>query len=269
MQFALNWSPEAAELLEQGDIQIDLYKCPDWENLIKDAQSQCKSYVHFPLVIGTGQHETWEFDNIHRWLETTATRFVNCHIMPHNRCFDADITVSELAKALTSEVQQLVDEFGAERVIIENCPFYKENEEKGYLTQGSATALFHEIINATGCGFLLDMAHAVIVCNYLNWNFEDYIASLPVTHIKEFHITGIGQWSNGITGDHMPLKDDDWKRLNFCLDNFRSGNWNIPDVIAFEYGGIETLKEIAGSERDVIATQTPQLYELAHSLVEN
>jgi|GEM_PF-3341121 len=34
MRFALNYSPQAAVLLAEGRIEIDLYKCPDWSDLM-------------------------------------------------------------------------------------------------------------------------------------------------------------------------------------------------------------------------------------------
>ncbi|HLV36123.1 MAG TPA: hypothetical protein VKY59_13445, partial [Spirillospora sp.] len=54
MKFALNYSPQAAELLRAGDIDIDLFKCPDWPHLIEQARQQRPVYIHFPLV--AGQH---------------------------------------------------------------------------------------------------------------------------------------------------------------------------------------------------------------------
>ena len=64
----------------------------------------------------------------------------------------------------------------------------------------------------------------------------------------------------------MPMTEDDWDRLDFCMSNFQSGKWRKPDVIAFEYGGIAMLKDLCGSDKDLIAAQVPRLYQLAHSL---
>ncbi len=269
MKFAMNWSPEASELLAAGEIELDLFKCPNWEDLVADARAQLASYVHFPLTIGKGQYPEWDVDVIHNWLDTTETRFVNCHILPSKNCFDEDVSLDTLIPALIEEVQTLVDAFGAERVIIENCPYFIGNIEQGFLKQGTEPRIFHEIIEATGCGFLLDMAHAYMVADYLKLDFEPYIASLPVEHIREFHITGMGEWSTGIRGDHMPMTEPDWDRLNFCMRNFESGKWRKPDVIAFEYGGIGMLKDLCGSNKHMIATQVPRLVQLVSVLLED
>ncbi len=38
-RFALNYSPQAADLLRAGQIEIDLFKCPAWPDLIAEAQA--------------------------------------------------------------------------------------------------------------------------------------------------------------------------------------------------------------------------------------
>ncbi|MGB7340052.1 MAG: DUF692 family multinuclear iron-containing protein [Phototrophicaceae bacterium] len=269
MQFAVNWSPEAASLLDDGIIQIDLFKCPDWDNLVADAKAQHPSYIHFPLTIGTNQRPSWDFKAIHHWLATTDTQFVNCHITPNTAVFPSDISHDDLMPSLIDDVQTLVNEFGKERVIIENCPYFAGNVADGYMQQGINPQVFHDIITATGCGFLLDMAHVVLVTDFLGWSFEDIICALPVQHIREFHITGIGAWSTGVRGDHMPMEAVDWQRLDFCVEQFKAGVWRVPDVIAFEYGGIEMLKDLCGSDKHALETQVPRLYQIAHDLSES
>jgi hypothetical protein len=266
MQLAINWSPEAAELFDAGEIQFNLYKCPDWPELVADAQSQQAAYIHFPLAIGVGQMPDWNFTDIHNWLEKTDTRFVNCHIIPHVEQFAGDIDLDALAELLTSEVSALVQEFGKERVIIENCPYFSGNIDKGYLVQGIEPKLFHHLIEATNCGFLLDVAHAHLTSYQLERDFEHYINALPVKHIREMHVTGISRWSNGLRGDHMPFTAPDWERLDYCIAQIKSGKWPKPDVMAFEYGGIGKLRDLCGCDKDAIAQQMPRLWEISQLL---
>jgi len=266
MRLAINWSPEAAELFDTGKIQFDLYKCPDWPDLVKDAQSQQAAYIHFPLSIGAGQMPDWNFAQIHDWLEKTDTRFVNCHITPRNSHISEDIDLDSLTELLYKEVAALVAEFGEELVIIENCPYFQGNIDRGYLLQGIEPELFHNLINATHCGLLLDVSHAQLTCNALERDFETYINALPVQHIREMHITGIGQWSTGITGDHMPLTALDWERVDYCVQQIQNGQWRKPDVMAFEYGGIAMLKDLCGSDKNAIAEQVPRLWQISQTL---
>jgi uncharacterized protein len=262
MQFAINWSPEAATLLDTGKISFDLYKCPDWPELVADAQSQKPAYIHFPIGIGRGQAAKWDFATIHDWLRKTDTRFVNSHIVPHEDFFPQDIALDDLIAGLRKEVELLVGEFGAERVTIENCPDYIGNLMKGFLHQGIEPALFEALVKETSCGLLLDISHAHMTCENLSRDFADYINALPVHALRELHVTGMGLWSTGVHADHMPMTAPDWERFDYCLGQIAAGKWAVPKIVAFEYGGIGKLKELCGSDEGVIAEQVPRLYAM-------
>lgn len=54
MKFAVNYSTEGAELLRQGQIELDLFKCPAWPDLLPEARALRLAHVHFPLIVGSG-----------------------------------------------------------------------------------------------------------------------------------------------------------------------------------------------------------------------
>jgi uncharacterized protein (UPF0276 family) len=260
MRFAINWSPEAAALLDEGKIGFDLYKCPDWPELVADAQKQVPAYIHFPITIGDGQAETWDFAKIHKFLETTETTLVNSHITPHANFFPQDISLDDLIAALRKEIEMLSSEFGAEHVTIENCPDFIGNIRKGFLQQAIEPALFQALVAETGCGLLLDISHAHMTCDKLELDLAEYLKAMPVHALRELHVTGMGQWSNGVYGDHMPMTPPDWERFELAMEEIGAGNWAMPEIVAFEYGGIAKLKELCGSDKDAIAENTPRLY---------
>src|SRR5688572_25558973 len=136
MAFAINWSPEAAELLNDGAIEIDMYKCPTWQDVVQQAQLQRPAYIHFPIVIGRNQQNEWDFAAIENWLKTTDTHVVNTHIVTSKPHFTEDILLDDLSNALIKEVEILVGQFGAERVTIENCPYTEFGIKDGYIPQG-------------------------------------------------------------------------------------------------------------------------------------
>jgi hypothetical protein len=266
MAFAINWSPEAAALLDEGAIEIDIYKCPTWADVVEKAQTQRPAYTHLPIGIGRNQQHEWNFADIENWLGKTDTRFVNSHIIPSKPHFAADITLDDLSEALTKEVELLVRHFGAERVIIENCPYAVFGIRDGYIPQGMHPQLFQNIIATTGCGLLLDVAHVILTCEALEQEWQAYISGLPVNRLREMHITGIGTWSTGDRGDHLPLTDSDWLNVEWCFEQIRTNKWATPQIVAFEYGGIGMLKEWCGSDKTIIAEQVPRLYRLVHNL---
>lgn len=267
MQLAVNWSPEAAELFREGAVNFDIYKCSPWNELVEPANQQLRAYVHFEVTLGTGQHDKWDFAEIEGWLKRTDTLVINSHIVPQRAQFGDDIAVDDLTAALIAEVQKLVDHFGPERVIIENAPYQPRNMAKGYLIQGGEPALFQAITSETGCGFLLDVAHARLTSQTTGADFKAYIAALPVHRLRELHITGLGTRPDGSFGDHMPMRDDDWPAAEWAFDQIRTGAWRTPDTMAFEYGGIGRLRERCGSERAAIAVALPRFQHLIDTSV--
>jgi uncharacterized protein len=82
MKFAVNYSPQAARLLDDGAIDVDLYKCPDWPHLVATAQAQRPAYIHFPMLAGRNDIEKTGWGKIDTLLSSTATPYVNTHLAP-------------------------------------------------------------------------------------------------------------------------------------------------------------------------------------------
>src|SRR3569833_3826437 len=87
MLFAINYSPQAAELVEIGAIDIDLFKCPTASDpvvqehcpTLLDIARRCKPiYIHFPLnALDLGDVDWNEIDEA---LEKTEAHYVNAHL---------------------------------------------------------------------------------------------------------------------------------------------------------------------------------------------
>lgn len=76
MEFAVNYSLAAADLLREEQIQVDLFKCPAWPDLIAAAQEVHPVYVHFPLRVGAGINHAIDY-------EAVADRDVLATQIPH------------------------------------------------------------------------------------------------------------------------------------------------------------------------------------------
>lgn len=271
MFFAINYSPQAAALLREGRIHIDRFKCPDWPDLIAEAAALCPPYVHFPLAVGRGPISA--LDKIAALREQTATPFVNTHFLPQDRHTGVDRDArgpqaeERLVAAALEDLRPLIERFGAERVTVENAPYHASYEADVPALAHYPQVLRH-VVEQAGCGFLLDLGHALISARHLGMDETDYLNTLPVEHIRELHITGLVQqpeteeWH-----DHFELFAADWERLEWALEQMRTGRWARPELMAFEYGGVGPIFDWR-SETRVIAEQVPRLYALAHSVPE-
>ena len=135
MKLALNYSREAAELLRHGRIDIDLWKCPPWPDMIAEARETRPVRVHFALDVGAGigdaidgrtkQPPDWR--EIERLAQDTGTQFINLHLSPKARDYAdaatdplADELVARVRANLLRDVQAVVARLGPERIIVEN-----------------------------------------------------------------------------------------------------------------------------------------------------
>jgi len=291
IQFAVNYSEAAAALLRSGDIQLDFFKCPAWLDLIAKVQTQHPVYVHCPLRVGmgigdaldteTGNPADWgKYDAI---LAQTGTPWVSLHLgpepgdhpdIPHTSL--APEHVDRVAEALIRDVSAVVDRFGPERVVGENIFGYYG----GHLWTAMLPDVLHRVVEATGCGFLLDLSHARLAARDLGMDSRAYLNALPTAHIREIHVTGIqrfaGHWVEksrrrgvdvdalrfvGRLIDHLPMVEEDWVILEWVVQQIHSGAWAEPWIIAFECGGVGWIYE-AVMDEPTLEAQVPRLYAL-------
>jgi hypothetical protein len=269
VKLSINFSTQAAALLAEGRIQLDFFKCPDWPHLIDEARGYAPVAVHFSLSAGNGSLEDetdWEL--VERLLTETITPYVNVHIDPSTERY-ADVSVdnptreqaARIIENTTKDLACLVRRFGASMVIAENSPYHAG------LGSVIRTAVEPEVIAGliqyAGCGLLLDLSHAFISAHYLGIDEWDYLARLPMHHLREMHFTGI-HLLDGRLVDHLPALPADWSFLEKSLEHIRTGKWAQPWMLAFEYGGVG--KPFAWrSETTVMAEQMPVLWQLVRS----
>jgi len=261
MKFAVNYSTPLVRLLEEGSIQIDLIKCPDWEGMLTEAQVHGAITIHFDLEVGLGNTFNTNFSRIRTLMDSTFTPHVNTHLVtPQQFNPDSENEIQNIFKTWRDEIQLMINQLGAQAVALEHHPYTSANAN---IRPAADAKIFSQVIEETGCMFLLDLAHARITADTLGVNVKDYICALPLDRLVEMHITGIKTHS-GILTDHFELGDEDWSLFKWALQEIRSGNWRRPEIVAFEYGGIGQTFAWR-TNPDVLRNQIPLLYELIKS----
>jgi uncharacterized protein (UPF0276 family) len=274
VQFAINYSPQAADLLREGRIQLDRFKSPNWQDLLCEAQALLPVYVHFSLVAGRGGLERLDWDAMETILKETDTPYINLHLASvagdQLDITDQSLTAEQRQRVIDQmhvDIGLVVKRFGAKRVIVENIPYL--NAEDSILRRHLLpTCVEPEVINIVleeaNCGFLFDISHARISAKTLGIDEKVYIEALPLHRVRELHVTGI-ETVNGQPEDHMPMADSDWEMLEWVLGKIVTGEMAQPWIVSFEYGGIGELFEWR-SKPDVIAIQVPRLYDIVHAV---
>ncbi|HPH96717.1 MAG TPA: DUF692 family protein [Anaerolineaceae bacterium] len=255
MDLAINFSHPTAELLSNRQVDFDYFKCPDWPDMVAEAQRQKPVYVHFPLCAGDDSVGKTDWNRVEHFLSTTATRHVNMHIVSPEDLNPDDPAACEKAVAqVIKDVEVVAARFGKEKVIIENFPM---NHTRPYLRPVLEPDAIQHVVRETGCGFLFDLAHARITAHTLQRNVRAYIEGLPMHKMQELHLTGI-IWHEGVLTDHLPMQDEDWALVEWLLDNVKTGLWHAPGFVSFEYGGVGEPFAWR-NEKSVLARQIPHL----------
>ncbi len=163
---------------------------------------------------------------------------------------------------ILSDVTELVKRFGSDRIIIENSPYH--GDAGNTLRLCVEPGLISRIIEETGCGLLLDISHAIITSIYIGMDPLEYLSKLPVHKLKELHFAGI----------HRIKGSMDRPSINFeaklalvglrFYAHIRTGEWSLPWMLAFEYGGVGAEFEWR-SKAEVILDQVPKLLERVKS----
>lgn len=256
MEFCLNYSDPAAELLKQGAIGMDRFKCATFPEMIAAAQEFGPVYVHFPLIVGREKSD-WDLDAIGAMRKETKTPYVNVHWAPLADEYESlgSRGLAVLFERTLAQLEVLKKKFGAENVILESVMYF---DPKNRFYRGAIEPKnIARIVRDTGVGFLLDVSHARLAARQTGTIEADYVRYLPTERLRELHITGIGE-VDGIWQDHLPLTREDWRWAQYALDEIATGRWPKPWCTALEYGG--TGPAFAWrTDKQIIREQVPRL----------
>jgi len=255
-------------LLAEGQIQLDYFKCPDWPDLIVEAQVYAPVAVHFDLVSAAGKLRGQNWSQVEQLLTETQTPYVNLHLTASVADYpDLPLNTSEpthvnrVIDGLLADVWAVVDRFGPDRVIAENIP-YRGTPGHHTLRPAGDPRVIRQVVQETGCGLLLDISHARMAAYYLGMDEHHYIQQLPIEKLRELHFAGVHS-IEGKLRDHLAILPQDWETLEWALGNITRGDWKNPWLLAFEYGGVGEVFEWR-SDPAVIREQVPKLYKLVH-----
>ncbi len=289
MKFALNYSLPALALWRDNPSAFDLLKLPAWDSLVDEVSPTHPAYIHFPLGVtggdgtvrdGETKHPV-DFLRLEKLMAQTGTPLVNIHLAPSLRdnpdMAPNDFSASaagEITRRMLRDVSTLTRHFGAECVIAEN-----DTGDPGMVNAAILPEVINTVIRETGCGLLLDLAHARIAARTLNLDAKDYLSRLPTDRLREIHLTGIQylgpEWqarlrASGLVPleklsryrdrwmDHLPLTPEDWDFIAWASEQIRSAAWKEPWVASCEYGGVGGFFE-ATLDDSVIREQIPRL----------
>lgn len=288
MEFAVNYSPLLAELVREGQVQLDRFKCPAWPDLVEEARALLPVYTHFPLIIGSGagmpvddeRHAPADLGAVAAIREMSGTPLINTHFIPMERDYPGvsrwtrePAHIEQILSAALRDLEPLLERFGPQMVTIENVI-----NQPGWMEMAVFPEVLARLLDRSGCGLLLDFSHARITAQNLGIDEHAYIDSLPVDRIREVHVTGLqrmegalyerlmaagnpGGFAGRLAGrmmDHLPMQPDDWTELEWAAGRIHSGAWAQPWVMASEIGGVGGFWELV-TDRQMYLDLVPRM----------
>lgn len=104
-----------------------------------------------------------------------------------------------------------------------------------------------EVLEKTGCGFVLDTGHARVSAAALKMDVHDYLNSLPLDRVVQVHVSGPRVRDGRLVDAHEPMQETDYALLDLVLARTH------PQVVTLEYiREQDALREQLFRLRDVV-----------------
>ena len=220
MKFAINYSPESLQIWQNNEIQVDLFKFPPWEELRPYMTLGPAAYVHFGNIAGGPYAVEHDHEILRMWLDTTDTLVVNTHLAISASDFGdgAPVTPEAVIRKAIKCVDRLGRHFGNDRVVVENPPFPLVQWDAGLLAEVVDPVVVGEIVRRSGCGLLLDVAHAIRSCEGTGRaDVPAYLNAMPVDAL-----------ARAARGRHLARQERIWRtRRSLRYDRRRLGRGRL------------------------------------------
>ena len=104
-----------------------------------------------------------------------------------------------------------------------------------------------EVLEKTGCGFVLDTGHSRVSAAALKMDVYDYVNRLPLDRVVQVHVSGPRMRDGRLVDAHEPMQETDYALLDFVLARTH------PRVVTLEYVREQhALREQLFRLRDVV-----------------
>lgn len=126
MQLAVNYSPQAAELVRAGAITLDRWKCSDWPELTDGARATgLPLYLHFELQVGGGEDHGADLDHVAAASDDIHAPFINLHVATCRTDYPTipiestdPVDVAYVASRTIQDVRVVTNRFSTDRVLL-------------------------------------------------------------------------------------------------------------------------------------------------------
>jgi len=251
----VNPSPALADLISTGEVSIDGVEVTPFHSP-RQVEAMRRAYPGLPFQFHASNtfRTFWSEYQLQRYhVICRESRWISIHlaiapawvVLPALK-FGIKLRVpspDKLVKRLIVKIQRLKKK-AAIPVILENMP------ASAVLDNHCETdpRLIQEVINMTSCQMLLDLAHARVAANFHDMQIQEYIEALPLSEVRQLHISGVREKEGNLIDAHETLQAIDYDLLAWVLPRTK------PEVVTLEYFLDDkiALREMLSRVRQVI-----------------
>ncbi len=142
------------------------------------------------------------------------------HMLPVSRVIDREECLRRMIDAVGFAGRHL-----NVPVLIENLDYCPE----GAYEHVCEPAFIREVVDTTGCGLLLDLAHLQVSADWLGYSAEGYAAQLPLDRVIEIHLSSPRRVGQRLDDGHFELVERDFRLLKWLLQRSQ------PQAVVLEY----------------------------------
>jgi len=232
ISLAANGYTDLYDLLTDQKVPIEYIKCPLSTNS-RDEVNRALAYR--PVVLhcwgppgySATRPEIPEPKLLQELSRLSDAPFVSVHLdyLPQ---LDGELDPLGLIARVHEMVKRLRD-LTEKEILLENVPWYPWTDRPRISVDPS---FIDDIVENTGAGLLLDLAHAQVAAWHQSLPVEDYVMALPLEQVREIHISGPRMSEEGLRDRHMSLRETDSAILELVLEETP----NL-ELITSEYSG--------------------------------
>lgn len=267
IKLAANLSAPLLDLLDKKEIEVDLIKLSIKGMAIE--QGEICQKINKPVLIhylpDLGEpRENWrrfDFARLNQQVKEWQVPHLSLHLDAYRKVTGVK-TSTELMN-LVCENYAFIKSQVKVPVLVENVdqePDWSPNGNYDRHPEIYEIAFVNEFFSRANADFLLDIAHARCLTNFLKLKTEIYLEQLPLARVKEIHTNGPKMVNGEMCDVHEQMVEEDYELLRFALGKTQ------PKIVTLEYGGIGEMYETpAKNDRLALKTQLQKIKQITNS----
>ena len=257
IKLAANLSAPLLDLLNKKEIEIDLIKL-SIKGMAKEQGVICQEIkkpvlIHYLPDLGE-RRENWQhfaFDLLNQQVKDWQVPHLSLHLDAYQKVTGVKDRI-ELMNLLCENYIFIKSQV-AVPVLVENVdqePDWSPNGNYDRHPEIYEINFVNEFFSRTEADFLLDLAHARCLTNFLKIETKKYLETLLLARVKEIHTNGPKIVNDEMCDVHEQMVEEDYQLLRFALGKTQ------PKVVTLEYGGIgEMYETVAKNDRQSLKNQ--------------